>query len=61
MAVSMLAFFLLQGQLVLFELVLRISQWTPMLACAWTIIALLGPSPLFVEPILRIIHCPPHG
>ena len=48
------AFFLLQAALVVLERVIQVRRWPPVLAHAWTVFAVLGPSPLFVEPILRI-------
>lgn len=61
MAAAMLAFFLIQGMLVLFEVNTEVSHWKPVLARAWTALAILGASPLFVEPLLRILHFAPKG
>jgi Membrane bound O-acyl transferase family len=55
MAGAMLVFFLIQGVFVLFELLVGVARWQPAFARAWTVIAVLGCSPLFIEPILRIL------
>ncbi|MBM4258836.1 MAG: hypothetical protein FJ147_23405 [Deltaproteobacteria bacterium] len=55
MALAMAIFFLLQGGFVLLELRMGVARWHPVLAHAWTVSAVLGCSPLFVEPILRIL------
>lgn len=55
MAVAMLVFFLIQGVFVLFELRVGVARWQHGLARVWTVVAVLGCSPLFVEPILRIL------
>jgi hypothetical protein len=59
MALSMLVFFLIQGVFVLFEVRMGVAHWRPALARAWTVVAVLGCSPLFIEPILRILHDAP--
>lgn len=59
MAGAMFVFFLIQGVFVLFELRVNVTRWRPALARAWTIVAVLGCSPLFIEPILRILHYTP--
>jgi hypothetical protein len=59
MAVTMLIFFLIQGVFVLCELRMGVARWRLALAHAWTIIAVLGCSPLFIEPFLRILHYGP--
>jgi len=56
MAVTMLIFFLIQGVFVLGELRMGIVRWRPALAHAWTVVAVLGCSPLFIEPLLRILY-----
>lgn len=55
MAMAMLLFFLLQGVFVLLELHLGVSQWSPLFAHAWTIVAVISCSPLFIEPMLQIL------
>jgi hypothetical protein len=55
MAFAMAVFFLLQGGFVLLELRMGVAHWHPILAHAWTVSAVFGCSPLFVEPILRIL------
>jgi len=52
-AASMGAFFALQGLLTLVERRLGGAHWPPALGHAWTVVCVLGTSPLFVEPILR--------
>jgi hypothetical protein len=59
MAVAMLVFFLIQGVFVLFELRVGVARWQHGLARIWTVVVVLGCSPLFVEPILRILHYAP--
>jgi len=59
MAGAMLIFFAVQGAVVLCELQMSVTRWRPALAHAWTVVAVLGCSPLFVEPILRILGCTP--
>jgi hypothetical protein len=57
MAASMAAFFLVQGAAVLLERTLsRWRHWPARLRRAWTLAWVLIPSPLFVEPFLRIIE-----
>ena len=55
MAISMLAFFALQGVLVLAESALHIARWPAAAARAWFAAAMILASPLFVEPFLRIV------
>jgi hypothetical protein len=52
----MAAFFLVQGALVVLERALRVRRWRPALAHAWAVLAVLLPSPMFVEPVLRMIE-----
>lgn len=59
MAGVMLIFFALQGAVVLCEMHMGVSRWQPAPAHAWTVVAVLGCSPLFVEPILRMIEYAP--
>lgn len=56
MALTMLVFFLIQVGCVLFELWARVARWHPLFAHAWTVVAVLGCSPLFIEPLLRILQ-----
>jgi hypothetical protein len=53
-AAIMASFFVLQGIVVLFESRLSLARWPIPLQHAWAVVAVLGPSPLFVEPMLRI-------
>jgi hypothetical protein len=52
----MLVFFLIQGVFVLFERKAGLFDWSPLLARLWTIVAIISSSPLFIEPLLRIIQ-----
>ncbi|MBN1208419.1 MAG: hypothetical protein JXB05_26400 [Myxococcaceae bacterium] len=54
-AVMMGAFFLLQLPLLWAERALGVARWRSPLARAWTLTLLLVSSPLFVEPVLRIV------
>ncbi len=49
------AFFLLQLPFLWAERALGVARWRPSLARAWTLTLLLASSPLFVEPVLRIV------
>jgi alginate O-acetyltransferase complex protein AlgI len=55
MAAVMGAFFLIQGLLVHLERVAGIRRWPLAVARVWTVVALFASSPLFVEPMLRIV------
>jgi hypothetical protein len=55
LALVMLAYFLLQGAFVMIELALHESRWSRPLARAWTLSMLAIASPLFTEPLLRIL------
>jgi hypothetical protein len=55
MAVCMLAFFALQGVLVLAESALRIAHWPAAAARTWFAAVMILASPLFIEPLLRIV------
>jgi hypothetical protein len=59
MAGAMTIFFLIQGMFVLCELRMGVARWQPALAHAWTVVAVLGCSPLFIEPLLRILQYAP--
>ena len=59
MAGTMLVFFLIQGIFVLCELPMGVARWRPVLAHTWAVVAILGCSPLFIEPLLRILHYGP--
>ncbi len=56
MALAMVIFFLIQGGCVLLELWMGVARWHPFFAHTWTVVAVLGCSPLFIEPFLRILH-----
>jgi hypothetical protein len=53
-AVMMAGFFLVEGVIVLAETRLSLRTWPAPLARAWTIFVLLGPSPLGLDPFLRV-------
>jgi hypothetical protein len=55
LALVMLAFFLLQGLLVVVERAVGVARWPSRSGRAWTISAMVATSPLFVEPMLRCI------
>jgi hypothetical protein len=55
-ALPMGAFFLVQGAFIGLERLLRVRRWRRWAKHTWTVSAVLGTSPLFVEPFLRIIH-----
>ncbi|MBI2373192.1 MAG: hypothetical protein HYV07_04270 [Deltaproteobacteria bacterium] len=48
------AYFLLQGAIVLLERRLGVASWSPVAAHLWTLTLMVGTSPLFVEPMLRV-------
>jgi hypothetical protein len=52
----MASFFALQGVLMVVESRLRQRRWPPIARRIWTICAVGGTSPLFVEPFLRILE-----
>lgn len=53
-ALTTMAFFLIQGLFVLAENRLRVRAWPIPLARAWTLLIVLGFSPLFINPALRL-------
>ena len=53
-AFATLAFFVAHGAFVLAEHRLRIHAWPAFIARGWTLVVLLGSSPLFVDPGLRV-------
>jgi hypothetical protein len=55
MAGVMLSFFLLQGFVIVLELVLGTAKWRPPVAHAWALFWMLCASPLFTEPFLRML------
>jgi hypothetical protein len=54
-AASWGAFFLVHGVFIVVERALGVSRWRPSLARAWTLTLFALSSPLFVEPLLRIL------
>ncbi len=53
-ATWMLLYFALQALLIAIERTLELATWPRPLAHTWVILAMLAPSPLFVEPLLRV-------
>ncbi len=53
--VPMAAYFVIQGLIVLAEGRLRVRAWQSSTQRLWTIVAVAGPSPLFVEPFVRVV------
>lgn len=54
-ALWMGAFFVIQGLVVVAERVLRVDRWPSLVARVWTVLAIVAPSPLFLEPLLQIV------
>lgn len=54
-AAMMATFFLLQGTFLVIERALGVARWRTLAARCWTIGCLLATSPLFVEPVLRVV------
>ena len=55
MALVMLAYFLVQGLLVLLERLLGVQRWSHAAAHAWLLSVMILTSPLFVEPALQTL------
>ncbi len=58
LAAMMLAFFLVQGIVVMMETRLGVSRWPRPARRGWTVSIMVASSPLFVEPALRVLGCP---
>ncbi len=56
LTLSMSGFFLAQGLLVLFERKLGVQRWRPLPGHTWTVGWMVVTTPLFVEPMLRILE-----
>jgi hypothetical protein len=54
-ALIVAAFFVVQGVFALVEGPLRVASWPPWAGHTWTLTAMIATSPLFVEPLLRVI------
>lgn len=54
MAACMGGYFLIQGALLALEARLGVARWTEPAGWAWTMACVLVPSPLFLEPLLRV-------
>lgn len=53
-ALTMGSYFLLQGIIVLAETRLNLRKWPSAAARAWTIVVIAAPSPLGIDPFLRV-------
>jgi MBOAT membrane-bound O-acyltransferase family protein len=56
MAALMLAYFAIQGALVGLELALGVAEWRPLPARVWTLAWMIGVSPMFTEPVLKVLE-----
>ena len=56
MTLLVLGYFLVQGALVLVELRLRVAKWQPLAGRAWTAGVMVATSPMFIEPMLRVLR-----
>lgn len=54
-AITMAAFFVVQGILAALEGPLHVRRWPKGARHVWTLAALLVPSPLFVEPFIQVV------
>ncbi len=48
-------FFMIQGGFIIGERALHIDRWRAPVAHAWTIVLMVGSSPLFVEPVIQVL------
>ena len=55
-SIPMASFFLIQLALIAAERALGVARWHPAAARAWTLVALIGVSPLFSEPMLALLE-----
>ena len=55
MAASMALYFIIEGLLPALEVPLGVARWRAPLGRAWMLACTLLPSPLFVEPMLRLV------
>lgn len=58
MAISMALYFLIEGLLLALEIPLGVARWPAPAGHAWTLACTIVPSPLFVEPVLRLFAAP---
>lgn len=56
MAAIMASYFVVQGLLLALEARLGVARWTEGAGWAWTMACVLIPSPLFLEPLLRVFE-----
>ena len=56
MAAIMASYFVVQGLLLALEVRLGVARWTEAAGWAWTMACVLVPSPLFIEPLLRVVE-----
>ena len=54
-AITMAAFFVVQGILAALEAPLHVRRWPKWSRHVWTLAALLVPSPLFIEPFIQVV------
>ena len=54
-ALRMGAYFLVQGVLFAVERPLGVLRWRSAIRRTWTVVAVLGPSPLFTEPLITTL------
>ena len=54
-ALPMAGFFLAQGLIAVGETRVQVARWPRAAQHVWTVCAVLGCSPLFVEPMLRVL------
>ena len=57
MAAMMFAFFVVQGMFVIIEGRVGVPRWSRSARRVWTATIMVGSSPLFVEPALRVLGC----
>ena len=55
MAAWMLAYFVTQAGVVALERVLGVRRWRPWAGHTWTVVWMLSTSPLFLEPLVRVL------
>lgn len=58
MAAWTFAYFVLQGAVMTIERVAGVRRWAPWAGHVWTVVWMLALSPIFVEPIVRVLGLP---
>jgi hypothetical protein len=56
MALLAVGYFLVQGVLVILETAIGVRRWSRVAGHAWTLVTMTLSSPLFVEPLLRVLR-----